>query len=174
MVLDWSPNGERLLLSRRFFDMDPKMSSNLFEFDLATEKCMTPLLLGTEKLSIQHARYSPSGDEIAVLWSDPRNQYAPNECAVDATRGGHSRILCKLSLIGRDGESFRLISDHSYGQRGPTCWSPDGKELLLSRYLPPDDDREAKEGSHGLGIWAVKADGSGDEFITTGWSPDWR
>ncbi len=61
------------------------------------------------------------------------------------------------------------------GLRGPICWSPDGTEILFSRPLPAGDKREAsKEEDNGLGLWAIKPDGSGARFLSTGWSPDWR
>ena len=172
VVLDWSPDGKRLLLSRRLFDITPETSSGLFELDLETGQCLPYLLSGTKEFSAQTARYSPSGSDIAVLWTNPRKQYAPNECSTDEFY--MMRMLGKLSLYQRDGINGRLLSDYPYGQRGPICWSPDGKSVLVSRYLPPDDNREAFDGEHGLGIWAVQTDGSGENFITTGWSPDWH
>jgi len=27
---------------------------------------------------------------------------------------------------------------------------------------------------HGLGLWAIKPDGTGERLLTTGWGPDWR
>ena len=48
-------------------------------------------------------------------------------------------------------------------------------EILLSRPLEPGDRREnLPTDRRGLGIWAIRSDGTGARFLTTGWSPDWR
>ena len=67
---------------------------------------------------------------------------------------------------------LRTIAKYAEGIRGPICWSPDGKEILFSRHLPAGDQREKVP--DGLGIWAIRPDGTGARFLTTGWAPDWR
>lgn len=183
VVLDWSPDGERLLLSRRYWRQRPQKSADVFELDLATGKCLPHLLEGTQNFQVGAARYSPLGNDIAVMWHDPQKKYAPNEYPADQSPQGPMgrresvrihRLLGKLSLVDRDGKNHRVIQDHPYGQRGPICWSPDGRSVLLSRYLRSDDGRENTKNKHGLAIWSVRIDGSGEQFLTTGWSPEWR
>ncbi len=174
-VQDWSPDGERLLLVRQSGSIRPGDFSSLFEYDLTRREIVSDWKLGSEGFSVVNARYSPAGRSIAILWTDTNKQFAPNERAKDELgRGRMLRMLGKLSLMNYRSKELMLLADHPYGQRGPICWSPDGKSVLLSRYLKSDDSREQFEDEHGLGIWDVKADGSGDHFVTTGWSPDWH
>jgi Tol biopolymer transport system component len=177
IVLDWSLDGKRLLLSRRYFDIRPERSCDLFELELATSRCLPYLIEGSRDVSVQDARYSPRGDTIAVIFTDPKKQYAPNECAKDELDTSRMmRVLGKLAVLDRDGKNMRTIADYPDGMRGPMCWSPDGTSILVSRYLPKGDNREQtdKDAEHGLAIWAVRVDGKGERFLTTGWSPDWR
>jgi hypothetical protein len=176
-VLDWSPDGKRLLLSRRYFDVKPEKSSDLFELLLATGECLPHLLDGSRDFDINAGRYSPRGEAIAILFTDPKNQYAPNECGDDElSKASMQRFLGKLAVIDSDGKNVRTVADFPDGMRGPISWSPDGMSVLVSRYLPKEDDREQMRADkeHGLSIWAIQRDGKGERFITTGWSPDWR
>lgn len=175
IVFDWSPDGKRLLLSRRYFDSKPERAAALFELELSNNKCLPYLIEGSHDLNVVNARYSPRGDKIAVMYTNESNKYAPNECAEDELgKGRMMRLLAKLAVMNRDGTNMRTIADYPDGMRGPMCWSPDGERILVSRYLPKDDKREKFDAEHGLAIWAVQADGKGERFLTTGWSPDWR
>jgi len=78
----------------------------------------------------------------------------------------------ELGVLDVASGKFRTIAKYAEGLRGPICWSPDGKEILFSRYLTADDQRKKMEG--GLGIWAIHPDGPGARFLTTVWSPDRR
>lgn len=175
VVLDWSPDGKRLLLSRRYFDSKPTRSADLFELELSSKECFPYLIEGTRHVDVAFARYSPDGNKIAVMYTDQDKMYAPNQLATTELDKGHMmRLLAKLALIDRDGTNMRNIADYRDGMRGPMCWSPNAEQILVCRYLPKDDRREKFESEHGLAIWAVRTDGEGDRFITTGWSPDWR
>jgi hypothetical protein len=196
-VLDWSPDGTRLLVQRRDFGQRAEdLTSDLFEFRLAdTSKArkrdkkdfdakwividaptfLDPIELDLHGMQFSDARYSPTRNELAILIYDPKNMYAPNLVADDELgRGRMMRLLGKIQVFDLDNNKPRKVADYNNGIRGPICWSPDGNEILFSRYLSKDDDREkfstAKE--HGLAIWAVGRDGTNARFVTTGWSPD--
>jgi hypothetical protein len=135
------------------------------------------LLGGTRHRDLSMARYSPDGKSIAVEFADRDKMYAPNELGDnEVERSNGMRYLGKLAVFEIARGRFTTIIDDSGGLRGPICWSPDGNEILFSRYLPKGDDREklAKQKEHGLAIWAIDKDGHGARMMTTGWSPDWR
>jgi hypothetical protein len=196
-VLDWSPDGTRLLVERRDFGQKAEdLTTELFEFRLAdaiaarkrdkkdfdaewivndAPKFLNRIELNLDGMHFSEARYSPTRNELAILIYDRKNMYAPNLVADDELgRGRMMRLLGKIHLFDLDNKTSRKVADFDDGMRGPICWSPDGDEILFSRYLPKDDDREklsaAKE--HGLAIWSVGRDGSNARFVTTGWSPD--
>lgn len=188
-VLDWSPDGERLLITRRT-DGD----SNLLEFRLAdaidarkraeydpewsvkrAPQFLEQINLEVDGEELSSARYSPTRNEIAILTCDPKNMYAPNLVADDEFgRMRMMRFLGKIHVFNLETREARKIADYDDGIRGPICWSPNGNDVYFSRYLPKDDDREkfAESKEHGLSIWAVGRDGKNPRFITTGWSPD--
>jgi Tol biopolymer transport system component len=202
VVLDWSPDGKRLLLGRRYFDVAPQRPSDILEFDLVeaqkarardpanegplrgsrwaathAAEFLKPLLEGTRHIDPSHARYCPTGKLIAVVVADRDNMYAPNELGDDELgRLNMRRFLGKVAILEIATGKLKTIVDDSDGRRGPICWSPDGSEILFSRYLPKGDDREKtqREKVHGLAIWAIRLDGHGARMLTTGWSPDWR
>ena len=197
IVLDWSPDGKRLLISRRAFTSKPiGMTGELFEFQLhqALEdrqraeydaewttktalKYLQNVDLGLARLQVNSARYSPTRNELAIEVCDPQNMYAPNlvpDEDDELERGRMMRLLSKIYVFDLETKAHRKIADYDDGIRGPICWSPDGNDVYFSRYLPKGDDRErfAESKEHGLSIWAVGRQGNNDRFITTGWSPD--
>jgi hypothetical protein len=201
IVLDWSPDGSRLLLERRYFDIQPKRSSDILEFRLADAiaarsrmrgadasslrgsiwaansagSYLKPLVAGTKQMDFDDARYSPNGKSIALVFADPEKMYALNEVADDESgRSNMMRFLGKLAVMEIATGEMKTIVNDSEGLRGPICWSPDGNEILFSRYLPKGDIREKMPKEHGLAIWGIRKDGTGARMITTGWSPDWR
>jgi hypothetical protein len=174
-VLDWSPDGKRLLLSRRYGDSKPNRSADLFELELASKKCRPYILEGSQDTDVVGARYSPDGKKIAIFYIDSNKGYAANEVAKDEIgKARMMRLLAKLALIDRDGKNRRVVADFPDGMRGPFCWSPKGDQLLVVRYLPKEDQREKFEAEHGTSIWRVPIDGSSPSFVTTGWGPDWH
>lgn len=84
------------------------------------------------------------------------------------------RTLGKIHVYDWETKILRKVADYEDGIRGPICWSPNGNEILFSRYLPKDDNREdmQQHKEHGLAIWAIERDGNNSHFLTTGWSPD--
>jgi hypothetical protein len=178
--LDWSPDGKRLLLWSR-----PGLGtgvSRLFEFDLdraarlrkaaprvdPTDACLRPLT--DASTIIADARYSPDGRAIAALASTYLKQLGDDGFDTADYRASITLVVIK----DRDPQP-RVVIEYPEGLRGPICWSPDGREILFCRYLEPGDKREKmKEGHLGLGIWAVRPDGAGARFLTTGWCPSWR
>lgn len=198
-VQDWSPDGHRLLLLHRQNKLSLQKSTNeLYEFNLAEAidaraKAGVGALAGSEWTAtiasnylhkIQHdltdlvisvARYSPEGKVLAILAYDPKNMFAPNLVADDELgRMRMMRLLCKIATLDISRGTSEIIGDYSDGTRGPICWSQDGTDILFSRYLPKDDDREKfrADKEHGLAIWSIGRDGKDARFITTGWSPD--
>ena len=195
-VLDWSPDGKRLLLLQR--SISKKLEDGplgLFEFRLAdslnarkkgkydpdwtatsASEFLDPLDLkdlNLDGLQTSGVRYSPKRNEIAILAFDPEKMYAPN--LLDDERSGRMmRLLGKIIVFDLKAKTHRKIADVEDGIRGPICWSPDGNDVYFSVYLPKDDDREkfAESKEHGLSIWAVGRVGNDLRFITTGWSPD--
>jgi Tol biopolymer transport system component len=180
-VMDWSPDGKKLLL---YFQPALTLQygkSDLIEFDLiaakdlqkqappgtswpsnsALDRVMTPLT-GGDSASFIDGRYSPNGKQIATVLErhtqKPGADFDPNNF--------------ELAVIDVLTGKVQSVAKYKGGLRGPICWSPDGKEILFSRYLEADDQREKMEG--GLGIWAIHPDGTGARLLTTGWSPDWR
>jgi dipeptidyl aminopeptidase/acylaminoacyl peptidase len=126
------------------------------------------LLTGSEK-DLNTARYSPDGKSLAIVYANRTKMFAPTEFGLRK-----NRYLGKIAVLQISTGRMKTIADYPEGLRGPICWSPDGREILFSRYLPKGDDREKMEGKHGLGIWAIDRDGGEARFVTTGWSPDWR
>jgi hypothetical protein len=179
--LDWSPDGKKLLLWSR--PGQATGTSRLFEFDLdraarlrkatpradRTDACLRPLT--DASVVIADARYSPDGRVIAVVAS--KYLKTPSDEGFDMS--GY-RASIKLAVIKEDDPQLRAVIEYPEGLRGPICWSPNGREILFSRYLGPGDKREKMEveGDPGLGIWAIHPDGKGGRFITTGWCPSWR
>jgi hypothetical protein len=195
IVLDWSPDGKRLLIeNRRLGGKIEDSQSNLFEFRVidaidarrkskydpnwVTQKAsdfLTPISLNLKDLQFSGARYSPTRSEIAIETFDPRNMYAPNLVGDDElSQGRMMRLLGKIHVFDTHTSALRKVADYDDGIRGPICWSPDGNDIYFSRYLPKDDDREkmSEDKEHGLSIWAVGRDGENARFVTTGWSPD--
>jgi hypothetical protein len=116
------------------------------------------------------ARYSPDGKSIAVTAIRKRNK-----------PGEWQSLDFELGVIDRATAAYKKVAWHREGLRGPICWSPAGSEILFSRPLLAGDERERQKGSGGalrqewgLGLWSIRPDGTGERFVTTGWSPDWR
>jgi hypothetical protein len=132
---------------------------------------LEPVLGDLARVSPNDARYSPDGKFIAVTAIRKAEKPGVAWEALDF----------ELGVIDRATATYRKVVSYKDGLRGPICWSPDGSEILFSRPLESSDKREAMgsgDGAinqeHGLGLWAIKPDGSGERFLTTGWSPDWR
>jgi len=202
IVMDWSPDGKRLLLERRYLDVSPHRPNDILQFELAQDQAsrarsrgnngplrgsawsattapqfLKTLIEGTRHRDPNNARYSPDGRFLAIEFTDQDKMYAPNELGENEfERNNMMRYLGKLAVFEIATGRFTAIVDDADGLRGPVTWSPDGNEILFSRYLPKGDDREkmAKDKEHGLAIWSVHKDGRGARFVTTGWSPDWR
>ncbi len=186
--MDWSPDGKKLLLTHgEIISIDARlMTKDLIELDLTTiEKMLTHPRRSsfgrwqnsdtTELLNAvlgqaipvmpNGARYSPDGKFIAV--TAIRKAEKPG--------GGWKALDFELGVIDRATATYSKVVWYNDGLRGPICWSPDGTEILFSRPLGPGDKREAwQEDVNGFGLWAIKPDGTGARFLTTGWSPDWR
>ena len=197
-VLDWSPDGKRLLLENRQFGQQLEDgTSALFEFRVSdainarnrsrddqdwaangATRFLNQIDLDLEGMQPCGARYSPTRNELALEVHDPRNMYAPNLVADEDDelgRGRMMRLLEKIYVYNMDTRGLRKVADYEEGIRGPICWSPNGDDILFSRYLAKDDDREKtlQDKEHGLAVWAIGRDGDHARFVTTGWSPDY-
>jgi Tol biopolymer transport system component len=191
LVQDWSPDGKKLLLEVGSLTVPSAPTSELLEYDLTglerykkgtfpgapwqsgigTSLLLRPVVGGSPSHLFSGGRYSPDGKSIAVTASKrpdkPSSAYAlPN---------------FELGVIDRAKATYQKVVSYpgeGYGLRGPLCWSPDGTAILYSRPLAKDDGREKGAGDAGapagLGIWAIKADGTGERFLTTGWAAEWR
>jgi dipeptidyl aminopeptidase/acylaminoacyl peptidase len=183
-VQDWSPDGEKLLFTSGLgigkTASDTETNTSLIEFDLERARQMRMKLPGggfflderslkdldsnlrtikatKGKTRLLGGRYSPSGkDIVSAEYLVQDNEYKRSE----------------LMLIEAATGATRRIITYPESLRGPFCWSPDGEEILFSRHLPEYDAPEKSK--NGLGIWAIRPDGSEARFITTGWCADWR
>jgi hypothetical protein len=190
---DWSPDGKRLLLTHGEIVNAKLLRNELVELDMEhvkkvlnhprrndlearrwqnwdTAELLEPVLGQAAPVAPTLARYSPDGKYIAL--TAIRRAEKPREWKA---------LDFELGVIDREKATYRKVIWYKDGLRGPICWSPDGSEILFSRPLKAGDKREAMgpaDGAinqeHGLGLWAIKPDGSGERFLTTGWSPDWR
>jgi Tol biopolymer transport system component len=83
---------------------------------------------------VDSARFSPDGDTIAIgKWIEP----------------------AQVSLIGRTGQSRRVLSSGWQALNGPPCWSADGREIWFAGHMPGQRDA----------LWAV--DLSGKQRLVT-------
>jgi hypothetical protein len=135
-----------------------------------TRSLWKPVLGHAAPVMPSDARYSPDGKLIAV--TAIRKTERPVEW---------KPLDFELGIIERSTNLYRKLAWHEEGLRGPICWSPDGSQILFSRPLPKDDNREAMKvddgalrQEYGLGLWSIRLDGADEKFLTTGWSPDWR
>lgn len=195
VVLDWSPDGKRLLLANREIGRrQEEAASVLFEFQIqdaleersrnqfssdwpekSASKFLTQIDLNVGGMQCNEARYSPTRNELAIAAFNPQKMLAPNLVPDDELeRGRMMRMLGKIYVHDRDAKSLKKVADYDDGIRGPICWSPDGNDIYFSRYLPKEDDREkmSEDKQHGLAIWGIGRDGTNARFVTTGWSPD--
>lgn len=188
-VQDWSPDGRKLLLSFRTLNSLHLGATELFEFDIAraeaflmkkgglgwsedlgvpyTESYLKQFETNPPIRRLSSVRYSPDGKLVAATeWFPPK--------------GDQVRLQRRLLVIEVDTGKHREVAQFKESLRGPICWSPDGSEILFSRYLPLNDKRERfnpaknRDIGSGLAIWSVGVDGKNARFVTTGWSPDWR
>jgi Tol biopolymer transport system component len=186
-VLDWSPDGKRLLLIHQTTIDLEKAEYVLYELDLAEVEAMRRVKqagrgvddrqegtvlkpLTKERSRFLVGRYSPDGKRVAVLIS--RYRVRPGE----RFDGKTYRESVELATVDAStGELRAVVKYPGEGLHAPLCWSPDGGEILFSRSLKQDDRREdLGPGEPGLGIWAIRPDGTNARFLTTGWCADWR
>jgi hypothetical protein len=184
---DWSPDGAKLLLlfeparrpqfgrsdlialdlikartqKERMIELKPGQD---FASGLVVEWCLDSLTDGQPIGWFADSRYAPDGNRIATVFSRRTRLIDP---------GFH-----ELGLFDIASETLQPIAAYPHPDKihGPICWAPDGSEILISRPLQPEDRRENLESDDatGLGIWAIRSDGTSTRFLTTGWSPDWR
>jgi hypothetical protein len=129
----------------------------------AVESCLHSLTDGLPIAWFAESRYSPDGTQIATIFSRRARLADP----------GHHQ----LGVFDIASETLRPIAEYPHPDRfiGAICWSPDGTEILFARPLEPGDHREnLPNDKPGAGIWAIRPDGMGTRFLTTGLSPDWR
>jgi len=193
LVEDWSPDQQRLLITHPsdgaelndsrcelyellLSETSPAQDSDSQDKTSQSEKkILKRISFSAENLVISSARYAPDGKSLALVVYNPENMYASNLAADDEWgRMRMMRLLGKIAVLSLDTGEVKVIFDPDYGLRGPICWTADGKEILFSRYLSPNDVREKfqSDKSHGLAIWAINRQGKKPRFITTGWSPD--
>ncbi|WP_148593196.1 TolB-like translocation protein [Aquisphaera giovannonii] len=183
---DWSPDGNKLLLLYWGMQSMRYGRTDLIELDLARAeqariKTME-LRPGMDFPSSSDVEYCLNSltDGLPIAWfADGR--YSPDGTRIATTVRRRARLddpgFHELALFDLASETLSVIADYPHPSRihGPLSWSPDGEEILFSRPLEPDDRRENLPADvTGLGIWAIKSDGSSARFLTTGWAPDWQ
>jgi hypothetical protein len=199
-VRDWSGDGKRLLLGMRKANAPlQELEWRLYELDLAevlkggkwNDAALTELLppdppraanpkevaAGAVRWFGNSARYAPDAKRVAMVVWRPEEKVdlatfddAPFEKRL--ARFDRETVLAVYEVATR---KLHTAARYPDGLRGPICWSPDGSEILFSRKLKAEDRREKTDpDERGLGIWAIRPDGTGERFLTTGWCPDWR
>jgi hypothetical protein len=177
-VLDWSPDGKKLLLEHRSSIDLSSTKFGLFELDLGAIESKTrggsapegeglmPVIPEGPSW-VMDGKYSPDGTTIAAL-----------VLPVQETPGGNKLDFSTVKLTTVDpsrGEMRTVVRYPGEQLWAPLSWSPDGREILFARPLKPDDKREQlAPGEAGLGIWAIRPDGTNSRFLTTGWCAEWR
>lgn len=185
-ILDWSPDGKKLLIEHRTTVDMLRARSRLYELDLVAadaRRARKPVdrdrgqsddphddsslktVLDDPSRWVLDGKYSPDGNTIAALIEPmPAKFQGANYPGAD---------LVTIAVSTRK----QTTVVHYPGEKlwAPLCWSPTGQEILFSRTLKPDDRREEMgPGEPGWGIWAIQTDGTNIRFVTTGWCPDWR
>lgn len=152
----WSPDGRRLVYSKRRLAAKGRYVSDLFVADVNTGN-VRPL---TRNLRATDPAWSPNGRRIAFVI----NQGSRSNLATIDSNGGDLRLLTNfsrwtdvftpawspdgtrlafslfdtaghrdLALIRTDGSGFRRLTDHPEDDRYP-AWSPDGTRLAFISY----------------------------------------
>lgn len=190
LVSDWSPDGDNLLVFREtpgkpiektvheLFELQmnelrrarESAGVNILDADWIVQKSnrfLKPVACDRPEWTIWHPRYSRDGRKLAVLMTDPKRMY------LDVEGRKPRALLGKIGILNLAQGTSTIVADFEDGIRGPICWTPSDREILFSRYLDVEDDREKSLPSGlGLSIWGASSDGTRHRFITTGWSPD--
>jgi len=164
--IDWSPDGNRLLLARTYDD-SPAESIGVHVYDLRTQR-ETPLL--NRLIVAEEVRWSPTGDRVAMVESAVGNYFVTVYSLLDTTR---VQISVGTGYAGYDDlqwlrpsplKQTGLLSFEKFVNPGGGCYvvSPDGTGLrkLPFRYLyldrfSPDAHSMLKfgfQGSDSLGV----------------------
>ena len=183
-VLDWSPDGKKLLVEHRTTVDMLRASSRLYELDLVSAETKggrkpfdrgrsddqqdddrMKTVMDDSSRWVLDGKYSPDGKTIAAL-------IEPMRARIQGSKYPGADLATIDVSTQRQQTVVRYPGEKLWA---PLCWSPDGKEILFSRTLKPDDRREDQgPGEPGWGIWAIRPDGTNARFITTGWCADWR
>lgn len=186
-VSDWSPNGQRLLLTYTSDKLSRQASFNtdqLLELDVASfsreakelrllglpysdlvssqvNRYLRSLPLKAGRRLLGPPRYSPGGNRIALTW-----ERFPSD-RVDEP-------LFEVVTLDLESGKSRVVLSSNARFHGPICWSPDETEILFARPLAPSAAVESEKMEGGLEIVAVDLANNQQRSVTTGWSPDWR
>ena len=147
-VLDWSPDGERLLIESGLGeDGEWDYFEDTYEIDLATLK-RRRVLRSDSAFWVWGARYSPSGEELAFLGG----------------RDGRYDVY----LADADGSDVRRVTAADLEERF-VSWSPSGEYLAFLAERGEQYDR-----GH---VYVIRRDGTGMERLTSGEAvygpPEW-
>ena len=189
-ILDWSPDGTRLLISRTHQSSDPDIYSiaappNTSRVDRVTSFVATEMMAdlsrdgseivfvsdreGENKIYIMNA----DGSGVRRLTNTEFNElspaWSPDASRVAFEHGGTGKL--QIYVVGRDGSDIRQITDHP-GGCGRAAWSPDGEWLAFQCGLHPVTDIYVAhaDGSDNLRLTPLMNDKYFDGDPT--WSPD--
>ena len=190
-VLDWSPDGSRILVAYSVQSSDPEIysiaaPSNTVHVSRLTRSVATEMMpdVSADASEIVFVSDRENGvNKIFVMSADGSNlrrltdtsyhelspTWSPDGTRVAFEHDGTGKL--QIYVVGRDGSDIRQITDHQ-GGCGRAAWSPDGEWLAFQCGAHPVTD-----------IYVARADGSDGHALTPlmddkyfdgdpTWSPD--
>lgn len=155
--VDWSPDGDRLVVAVRGEGLFTVRPDGTDQRQLTTAPVLHDLGGETQRALPGNLRWSPAGDRIAFTRRDPLA----------------GRSAADLLLVDPDGGNLQQVTESDGHQVDGLDWSPDGSRLAFHRVTLGEPAPEPTD------VYAVDADGGGlqrlthtDEAFSPAWSPD--
>lgn len=155
--VDWSPEGDRLVVAVRGQGLFTVRTDGTVQRQLTTAPVLDDLSGETQRALPQNVQWSPAGDRIAFTRRDPLA----------------GRSAADLLLVDPDGSNLQQVTDSDGHQVDGLDWSPDGSRLAFHRVRLGEPAPEPTD------VYTVDVNGSGlqrlthtDEAFSPAWSPD--